>query len=191
MSIGDTIRKYRKELKITQEQMANQLGVSAPAVNKWENGSSYPDISLLAPLARLLNIDINELLSFEEVLSDQEIITFINQLSDNITTKGFEDSFQEAKNLIMRYPNSNKLKLWSAQIFNGYLVMKLQEVPDASKYEKQITSWIEQVAFCSDTELAKSAQMSLAQSFMKEKKYEEAQKLLDKIPPIGFDKRIA
>lgn len=191
MNISDTIRKYRKELGMTQEQMANQLGVSAPAVNKWENSISYPDISILAPLARLLKIDVNELLSFHEELSEQEIAIFINQLSENITLKGIEQSFQEIIELIKQYPNCNQLILWSAQILNSYLLIKLQNITDVKKYEEQIIKWFEQVAFCDDAELAKSAQMSLAQSFMKDKKYQEAQNLLDKIPPIGFDKRIA
>lgn len=78
MKIYETIRKYRKEQNLTQEQVANQLGVSAPAVNKWENGISYPDIELLAPLARLLKIDIDTLLSFHEELSEKEIGQFIN-----------------------------------------------------------------------------------------------------------------
>lgn len=189
MNISDTIRTYRKELGMTQEQMANQLGVSAPAVNKWENGISYPDISMLAPLARLLKIDINELLSFEEELSEQEVAAFIRQLSENIMSDGMEKSFQKARDLIKQYPNCNQLILWSAQILNGYLVMKLQDIEDKKQYEEEITRWFEKVAFCEDVELAKSAQMSLAQSLMKDKKYEEAQKLLDKIPPIGFDKR--
>lgn len=38
MKIGGVIRKYRKEIGITQEEMANRLGVTTPAVNKWENG---------------------------------------------------------------------------------------------------------------------------------------------------------
>lgn len=49
MNINEVIRKYRKERNMTQEEMANRLGVSAPAVNKWERGVSMPDISLLAP----------------------------------------------------------------------------------------------------------------------------------------------
>ena len=40
MQIGEVIRTYRKKLNLTQEEMANRLGVSAPAVNKWENGVS-------------------------------------------------------------------------------------------------------------------------------------------------------
>ena len=46
--------------------MAEYLGVSAPAVNKWEKDMCYPDASLLAPLARLLQIDLNELFSFHD-----------------------------------------------------------------------------------------------------------------------------
>ena len=59
MQIGEVIRKYRKQKNMTQEEMANRLGVTAPAVNKWENGNSLPDITLLAPIARLLDITLD------------------------------------------------------------------------------------------------------------------------------------
>lgn len=41
MRIGEIIRRYRKEQNLTQEEVANFLGVTAPAVNKWENGVSH------------------------------------------------------------------------------------------------------------------------------------------------------
>ena len=41
MKINEVIRKYRKEKHMTQEEMANRLGVTAPAVNKWESGVSH------------------------------------------------------------------------------------------------------------------------------------------------------
>ena len=47
MCIGEQIKNYRKTAGLTQEQVANYLGVSTPAVNKWEKGNTYPDISLL------------------------------------------------------------------------------------------------------------------------------------------------
>ena len=62
MQIKDRIRQKRKELGYTQEQVAARLGVTAPAVNKWESGMTYPDITLLPPLARLLQTDLNTLL---------------------------------------------------------------------------------------------------------------------------------
>lgn len=70
MPMGEVIRRKRKELGLTQEQVAQRLGISAPAVNKWERGSSYPDITILPALARLLNTDINTLLCFQEELTD-------------------------------------------------------------------------------------------------------------------------
>lgn len=44
MNLGEVIRTYRKEKQMTQEEMAGYLGVTAPAVNKWEKGNSFPDI---------------------------------------------------------------------------------------------------------------------------------------------------
>ena len=70
MDIGSVIKKYRKESGFTQEEMANRLGVTTPAVNKWENGNSKPDIDLLAPIARLLHISLDTLLAFRENLTD-------------------------------------------------------------------------------------------------------------------------
>ena len=52
MKINQIIRQKRKELSLTQEQIADSLGVSTPAVNKWEKGSTYPGITLVPALAR-------------------------------------------------------------------------------------------------------------------------------------------
>ena len=71
MKINQIIRQKRKELSLTQEQIAEFLGVSTPAVNKWEKGSTYPDITLLPALARLLKVDLNTLMSFNDDLTDR------------------------------------------------------------------------------------------------------------------------
>lgn len=189
MKINEQIRKYRKEQNLTQEQIANKLGVSAPAVNKWENGISYPDIELLAPLARLLKIDIDTLLSFREELTEQEIGQFINHLAKDVSIVGFEICYKQVEEKIREFPNCYKLILWSAQILNAYLTMQFKDLEGKEQYSNQIIEWFKTVAFCNDLELAKEAQISLAQNLMKEKKFAEAQNILDKIPAVGFDKR--
>ncbi|MBQ9745520.1 MAG: helix-turn-helix transcriptional regulator [Clostridia bacterium] len=60
--IGKKIRDLRKEKKITQEELATNLGISAQAISKWETGISVPDISLLMPLCRVLDIGVDEML---------------------------------------------------------------------------------------------------------------------------------
>ncbi len=76
MKINEIIKERRILKNLTQEQIANYLGVTAPAVNKWEKGASYPDITLLPALARLLDTDLNTLLSFQDDLSENEIALF-------------------------------------------------------------------------------------------------------------------
>lgn len=72
MRINEIIKERRLAKGFTQEQIANYLGVTAPAVNKWEKGTSCPDIVLLPALARLLDTDLNTLLSFQDDLSEKE-----------------------------------------------------------------------------------------------------------------------
>ena len=60
--------------------MAQALGVSGPAVNKWERGACCPDLALLAPLARLLDTDLNTLLSFREELTGVEIAAITKKI---------------------------------------------------------------------------------------------------------------
>ena len=93
MDIGVVIKKYRKEAGMTQEEMANRLGVTTPAVNKWENSNSKPDIELLAPIARLLDISLDTLLSFHEKLSDTEIEEIIRKMDRMFSEEGYEKTF--------------------------------------------------------------------------------------------------
>lgn len=190
MKMNETIRKYRKEQNLTQEQVANYLGVTAPAVNKWEKGISYPDITLLAPLARVLNINVDTLLSFKEELTDIEINQFAKEISDEMNSNSYETIFEKASNKIKEYPNCDKLLLTVGQLMNAYLLMRRDEIIEQEKYQKQIKAWFEKVVFSKNTELANMAIMSLSQDYMVNGEYEEAQKLLDQIPPMGFDKRM-
>ncbi len=96
MKINEMIRERRIAKKLTQEQMAGYLGVTALAVNKWEKGTSYPDITLLPALARLLDTDLNTLLSFQEDLSDREIALFLNELSELSEKEGVETLYVRA-----------------------------------------------------------------------------------------------
>ncbi|MBR2371014.1 MAG: helix-turn-helix transcriptional regulator [Clostridia bacterium] len=61
MSLSGNIKRLRLEKNLTQEQLAARLGVSAQAVSKWETSETYPDGALLVPLARELEVSLDEL----------------------------------------------------------------------------------------------------------------------------------
>lgn len=63
VKMGNLIRQKRTEKHMTQKELAEKIHVSVPAISKYENGKGFPDISLLEPLAKELDLSINELLS--------------------------------------------------------------------------------------------------------------------------------
>lgn len=78
--IGKYIAKLRKEKKMTQEELAEKLGVSSKSISRWETGKNMPDLSLLTPLCKELGTTINELLSGEK-LNEEE---YQEKLEENI-----------------------------------------------------------------------------------------------------------
>ena len=104
MKLNQIIKTKRKELMMTQQDIANYLGITTPAVSKWEKGSSYPDITLLPPLARLLKIDLNTLLAFNENLSDDEIKKIIKIIEEKIENENYDTGFQYAISSINEFP---------------------------------------------------------------------------------------
>ena len=65
--IGKFIFELRKEKKMTQQELADKIGVTDRAISKWENGRGMPDISLMKPLCEILDITLNELISGEKI----------------------------------------------------------------------------------------------------------------------------
>ena len=66
---GTTIKALRETKKLTQSQLADQLGVSNKTVSKWETGRGFPDSSLLQPLAAALGVSVIELLNGEAIVN--------------------------------------------------------------------------------------------------------------------------
>lgn len=188
MKINKIIKEKRNSIGLTQEQVADYLGVSTPAVNKWEKGSSYPDITLLPALARLLRIDLNTLLSFNDDLSDKEICDFSNELFEIGSTKGFNIAFEVAIDKIHEFPNCYKLILNVATILTGMLYMF--EVEDKESYKLQIEDLYLRVLESEDLEIKNQAVSMLVNIYLEKKEYEKAQNCIDKLPTVTYDKKL-
>lgn len=124
-NIGGNIAALRRAKGLTQEQLADMLGISAPAVSKWETGSSCPDISLLCPLARALDTNVDSLLSFHEELPDEEVKEQIKSVFELLTGEGGAEeraASGEARlnELLHRYPNSQALKFNAALSYDSF-----------------------------------------------------------------------
>ena len=75
--IGNLIKSKRKELNLTQEELASKLNITEKAISKWETGRGAPDISLLIPLSKELNCSVLELLNGEKIEDENKTIVNI------------------------------------------------------------------------------------------------------------------
>lgn len=66
---ASTIKKLREEKNLTQQQLSEEIGVTAKAVSKWETAKGLPDISLIEPLSKALGVSVMELISGETVIN--------------------------------------------------------------------------------------------------------------------------
>lgn len=176
MEIGEVIRENRKRKNITQEEMANRLGVTAPAVNKWENGNSQPDIMLLAPIARLLDITLNTLLSFEEELTTEEINNIVYEMNTKLKNENYEEVFKWAKGKIEQYPNCEQLIWQMALILDAWRLAK--DIPDAEKYEGYINDCYVHALDSEDENIRNRAADSLFGFYSRKEEYKKAEEYL-------------
>lgn len=81
-TIGSYIARKRKEQNFTQEQLAQQLGVSNKTISKWENGKCMPDYSIIEPLCDALHVTLPELMDGEDAAEDSVRIYDDEQILD-------------------------------------------------------------------------------------------------------------
>ena len=80
LNLSDNIIRLRRERRITQEELADFLGVSKAAVSKWENAQSTPDLMLLLELSAYFGTTIDELIGYKAKLSKDQIRRFYAEL---------------------------------------------------------------------------------------------------------------
>lgn len=116
MKIGKNIRQYRKQYGLTQEQLAEAVGVTVGAVSKWESGHSNPDITMLPELADLFEISVDVLLGYQ--LNCRTAKRASEKIDELCRNKKFEEALRESDKAIQRYPNSFEVVYQSAVMYN-------------------------------------------------------------------------
>ncbi|QQK08631.1 helix-turn-helix domain-containing protein [Miniphocaeibacter halophilus] len=179
MKINEIIRSKRIEKGLTQEQVANILNISTPAVNKWESGISHPDITLLPALGRLLGVDMNTLLSFKDSLTEEEIIILGNEIMQVIDKEGFDKGYEMAMDKISEYPNSELL------LFNLILMLKgaLMSYPNenSKKYEVELDNLLYKLINSKDIQIREIVYAMLIPKYIDNDELEKAEELINKL----------
>lgn len=102
-NFSEHIKTLRKQQHITQEQLAEAMGVSAGAVYKWEQGISTPDITLIMELASFFGVSVDALVGYVMYSSDRERI--LQKLKQIKLDKSYADCWADIEGWLKRYPN--------------------------------------------------------------------------------------
>jgi len=136
--IGLKIIEKRKEKGLTQEELADHLGISKPAVSKWESGQSYPDITLIPVIASFFDISVDELFDYQPQMSKQDIRKLYLKLSKQFTELGFEEGYQLWSSYVKKY-----FSCWPLLLNMGILMMNQANLaPSPARIEEAINESI-------------------------------------------------
>ena len=102
LSVGEVITEQRKKKRVTQQELADFIGVTKASVSKWETNQSYPDITLLPLLAAYFDVSIDSLLNYNSQLTSEEIRNIYRSLQSTLDTCP-EESLDSLNRLIRRY----------------------------------------------------------------------------------------
>lgn len=105
---SENVKRFRKERELTQEALADFLGISFHAVSKWERGESYPDIEMLPEIAGYFGVSVDDLLGVNRAESEGEILRIIEEY-DNLTDS--EKKHKIIVKAIEKYPTDFRLQL--------------------------------------------------------------------------------
>lgn len=181
LKIGKVIFNLRKENRITQEQLANAVGVSIPAVSKWESGNAYPDITLLPSIARFFNITIDKLLDFSKEISEEEVMNISKECAAIFESKDFDKALSLCENYIKEYPNSYFLKFRIAHLYNVYFYISGIEEKMNATLDRAIQLFKE-TSLCDNLEIKHASLFSLSSLYSMTNKNDEAIEILKSFP---------
>ena len=188
INIAKIIVMKRKEKGLTQDALADYIGVTKASVSKWETGQSYPDITILPKLATYFNITIDELLGYLPQLDKGEIKRIYHKLADDFGEEPFDDVLKKVYEVIEKYYSCFPLLMQMALLLLNHHMLAGSEEKKKQVLEKIISLCRRVKTEGEDVWLAKQANSIEAMSQMILGDSIEVLDLLEgTIRPVGGD----
>lgn len=115
LALSENINRLRKEKAMTQEQLAEALGVTFASVSKWERGVATPELRLIAEMADLFEVSLDALVGFE--LQGGGVAAQEKKISGLQSEKRYEEAIKEAEKALLRFPNDFRIVFQCGQLY--------------------------------------------------------------------------
>lgn len=137
IKVGFKITHFRKEMQLTQDDLANRLNITRQALSKWENGTSLPSIELLIDLCQLFNTSVENLLC----------------LNDKTRIENSDDLFRnDSRTYIINQMIKGKLNVNIPDVFYQFSSQERMQILKAIKERKIMCHWLELSAHLTQSE---------------------------------------
>ena len=137
--IGNFLKDLRKEKSLTQEQVAEKLGVSSRTISRWETGAYMPDISMLVDIAEMYDVDVREIIDGERIKEN------MNSEVKEVAVKMADYSKMETDN-IKKWVKTMSVSMLIVsiimvvmQVVSGFLTIRVQNLPLDTRFMIQTT----------------------------------------------------
>ncbi len=177
MSIGSTIKRLRREKNITQEQLAEYLGITSRAVSQWECDRTSPDITLISSLCHIFNVSSDELLGIDIKKSNEEIKRYLDEATELCYQAKWEEQTELLREANIKFPRNYKIMLKLADaIVNEYSRKKTKSYNEVFELCNKI------LEECTDSNIRYETIDTLATAYSYAGKKDEMLKLAKEMP---------
>lgn len=179
MSIGTTIKHLRREKDITQEQLAEYLGITSRAVSQWECDRTSPDISQIPALCHIFDISSDTLLGIDIEKTKEMIGKYLDDAKNALYEGDFAKNLEILREANRKYPRSYEIMYELA-----VAIINVHSRKGIKDYEEVFTLCNRILDECTDTQLRYKALDSLALAYGYADKKEEMMKTAKQMPRV-------
>lgn len=192
LNIGKTIKYLRKEKNITQDELADILGVSYQSVSRWETGTCYPDMELLPVISDFFGVTVDKLLGVNEHTEREKVEQYLFRFQKALSQGKVYDCIAIAREGVAEYPNNFALqnKLMYALFVAGDDDGNIPEWKEnMEKYDAEITALGERIMkYCPDQDIRLEATARLAFNHCEMGRKEIGRTVYESLPSAEFCK---
>ena len=184
--LGENIRTLRIAKGITQEQFGYEMGVSAQAVSRWENGATYPDITMLPMIADFFDVSLDELMGRGQELVTSEREAFFKSVHEMYNRGEIADVLEAYDKILHKHPNDAYLLHGKANVLYYSLFKKSQDISVA----KEIISLCNKINCSNKPDMQCGANALLVRVYARIGQLEEARKLANALPSFEVGREL-
>lgn len=119
--IGNNILTLRRKKGVTQEVLADFIGVTKTSVSKWETGTTMPDIQMLPLLASYFEVSVDELINYVPMLNREQIRFHYQRLAEAFNARPFQEVLTECEEMIRKYYSCYPFLQWMAVLLLNHV----------------------------------------------------------------------